>query len=68
MSIPNIYQGTDISGIDWTGPAVDIVDELVLRRATSHSLSSDTERDLEWAEDVFARYADALDPALVGKV
>lgn len=75
---PKTYQGTNIEGIDWHGPIVDIIDELVDRRVTDLSnrdayLYGTNGRDawedgLEWGDTVAFKYVQALHPHLEGKV
>lgn len=75
---PDTYQGTDITGIDWHGPMVKIIDELVDRRlqdlqSRDAYLYGTNGRDawedaLEWGDTVAFKYADSLHPHLEGKV
>jgi hypothetical protein len=73
---PKAYQGTNLEGVDWHGPVVDIIDELVDRRLTDlrkrdHYLygGGDAWEDaLEWGDTVCHKYVQALHPHLEGKV
>lgn len=71
---PKTFQGVNIEGIDWHGPIVDIIDELVERRVTYHQEQkgylTEVQYDeaYEWGDTTAFKFADSLHPHLEGRV
>jgi hypothetical protein len=64
-----------VSSVDWTGPYIDIVDELVSLRFDwyvtkngGYITEGESDEAYEWADRYAAKYVDALDPKWEGLV
>ena len=72
---PTTINGIDVSFIDWHGPMVEIIDELVSLRMFQYVTKNggyitegQSDEAYEWGDKYATKYADSLHPHLEGKV